>query len=106
MPCNSLLSSYSRNDWLDKIEGHQKNILPIGTIQKSKNWFEYLYNEEDPGSSHYRCRLCYKYYDKFLLPANSKNALAYEKGTLKSSKETNREAIKNHPNIAGTNNIQ
>lgn len=76
-------------------------MLPIQTIEKNKDWFEYIPNKEKPSESTFRCRLCYKYYDKFRLAKNYKNALAFEQGILKKSKEENRELIKKHSTIPG-----
>lgn len=75
---------------------HQENLLPVKTIKKYKNWFTYLYNPDKPKESKYRCRLCYTYYDKFKLPSRTKNALAYEAGVLKQSKDRNRDMINDH----------
>lgn len=80
---------------------HQNNLLPIQTIERNKVWFEYLLNKENPNKSNYRCRLCYNYYDKFKLAKNHKNALAFESGILKKTKEENREIIQKHSNIPG-----
>lgn len=76
-------------------------MLPIQTIERNKIWFEYILNKEKPRESHFRCRLCFKYYDKFRLAKNYKNALAFEKGALKTTKEENREIIQKHANIPG-----
>lgn len=62
-------------------------------------WFQYLFDETHPQESKYRCRLCYNYYDEFDLGPTTKNALAYKKGTLKSSMEANRLAIKKHSEL-------
>lgn len=76
-------------------------MLPIQTIQNNKVWFEYIQNKEKPNESRFRCRLCYKYYDKFNLAKNHKNALAFENGVLKKTKEENREIIKKHAKLPG-----
>lgn len=74
---------HSNNSWINLIKRHQKNVLPIQTIEKNKDWFELVLNKEKPSESHFRCRLCFNYYDKFRLPKNYRNALAFEKGILK-----------------------
>lgn len=82
------------------IQKYQSRILPVSVIEKNaKNWFEYLFNAEKPSESRYRCRLCYKYYDKFNLPKNTKTAVAKGEGTLQSTYEKNRVMIIEH---AGT----
>lgn len=74
-------------------------------MKENKVWFEYLFNEADPQHSTYRCRLCHKYYDRLNLPPRYKNALAFEKGTLKDAKTDNKKAIAEHANIPGHKSI-
>lgn len=89
--------SHSRNRWLQQIEENQKGLIPFNVVEKSKSWFEYLYNAEHPERSTYRCRICYNNYDKFGFANKYKSPLANEEGTLKSDKAENRKAIQEHP---------
>lgn len=63
--------------------------------------FEYVKNNEHPDESHYRCRLCYKYYDNLHLDVRHKNACAYKEGTLKKTLDKNRETILGHSSTNG-----
>lgn len=92
---------FYRNDWIDKIEKHQKHLLPLTTIKRNKKWFQYIYNENSPKDSRYRCRICFNYYDAFGLPKHSKSALANEEGQLRSDKDKNWETISKHATTAG-----
>lgn len=76
-------------------------MIPVDEVVKHKVWFEYLFNEEEPVKSTYRCRLCFKYFDKFGLQKQYKNAFADEKGTLKKYKADNKKFIAAHGNIPG-----
>lgn len=84
---------------------HQSHLIPYDTVANNKNWFEYVVNTNAPESSTFRCKLCYKYYDKFGLEARYKNALAYPEGTLKFQKHTNKQIISEHSNCPGHTTI-
>lgn len=90
-----------RSTWIDQISKYQKDIIPVDEVEKHKVWFEYLFNEKQPASSTFRCRLCTKYYDAFGLQQRYKSVLANEKGTLKKYKHDNKKAIAEHANNPG-----
>lgn len=90
-----------RNEWLHQIETHQSQIIPIDAVEKSKSWFEYLFNEKSPKESTYRCRICHKYYDEFRLQSNHKTGLAETKGMRKTDKAQNKRNILDHPSKPG-----
>lgn len=88
-------------DWIEKIFQHQKDLLPADKIKKQmdlRTWFVYYYNENEPLTSRYGCRLCRDNYDKFKLLAKYKSLLAAPEGTLKPTKKANSDAINEHPN--------
>lgn len=87
---------YFRDEWTYSIRNHQTNIIPLKTVLKSKIWFEYLYNQDHPENSTYRCRLCYRNYDKFGLNKSHKSVLAFKEGVLKSTYKKNWDMIANH----------
>lgn len=90
-----------RNEWIEQISAHQSKLIPVDEVEKHKIWFEYLFNEAEPEKSTYRCRLCFKYYDKFGLQKQHKNALADENGALRKYKYDNKKCIAEHANIPG-----
>lgn len=94
-----------RPEWIEQMETHQSNILPIDLIKSQKNWFEYLPNEADPTISRYRCRLCAKYSDEFGSSSRIENEFALKGGMLKSSKQDNEDAIKEHTFTSEHRNI-
>lgn len=65
------------------------------------SWFEYIFNEESPERSTYRCRICHKYYDEFGLQSNHKTGLAETGGMLRSDKAQNKRNILDHPKKPG-----
>lgn len=71
-------------------------MIASKTVQNNKIWFEYLPNKEHPKDSHFRCSICYKYFDKMMFPKNAKSSFAYEKGVLKETKKKNTDAINDH----------
>lgn len=87
---------YFSNNWLKLIEENQKKLLSTEVIQRYKEWFEYLPSASTPAESRYRCRLCYKYYDKLRLDVRYRNALAVESGVLKDTKEQNNYVLGRH----------
>lgn len=93
--------SLFRKKWIEQIKEHQDRLIPIDVVEKSKSWFEYIYNVESPERSTYRCRICHKYYDDFGLSNRYKSPLANTDGTLKSDKSENRRAIQDHPKKHG-----
>lgn len=70
-------------------------------MEKSKSWFEYLFNGENPQLSTYRCRLCHKYYDEFGLQSNHKPALAEAAGSRRFDKAQNKKRILDHSKTPG-----
>lgn len=94
-------TKYFRDAWIDQIKNHQKDLIPVDVVQDNKVWFEYLFNEQDPTKSTYRCRLCFKHYDEFHLQQKYKSPLASEEGTLKKTKSENRRAISEHSKNVG-----
>lgn len=78
------------------MQTHQSNLLPIDLIKSHKNWFEYLFDDDDPTHSRYRCRLCSKYFAEFGLPSDGANEFAVKGGVLKPSRQGNEDAINGH----------
>lgn len=87
------------------IEKNQKDLIPTKTVLKNKNWFEYLEDKKTPAQSHYRCRICFKYFDEMKLPSNRKPAVANENGVLHNSKKKNQETINEHASSVSHTNI-
>jgi hypothetical protein len=55
----SVMNASFDDRWLQLIQRYQNEILPINTI-KTKNiqwWFEYVFNEQNPQASTYRCKV-------------------------------------------------
>lgn len=100
-----MIISYFRNEWIVQIDKYQRQRIPSETVKEHTTWFEYLFNPNNPQQSTYRCRLCNKYYDMYNLPKRYKNAFAYDKGTLKETKNDNKRAIKEHANMPGHQHI-
>ena len=101
-------TAHFRVDWIEKINEHQKKILPAEKIKNQMNlrtWFAYYFNPNKPETSTYGCRLCRDYYDKFKLAANYKSSLANPEGTLKTSLKANSNAINDHPKSAAHLNV-
>lgn len=96
-------SSY-RDTWITIINESQQDLLPIKTILKNKVWFEYL-EAQNHRDSHYRCRLCLKYYDDMNFPINSKPTLATKHGQLLDTKKKNFDAINSHNKHVSHNSI-
>lgn len=94
-------TKHFHENWLELIKTNQDNLIPVKHVIKNKDWFEYLPNIENPAESHYRCRLCHTYYDKFSLDKKYKNALANEEGALYNTLDRNREIIIGHGSIKG-----
>lgn len=94
-----------RNEWVDLINKYQSDLVSIDSIEKSKIWVEYIYDEKNPKKSTFRCRLCHAHYDEFGLEKRYKSAFASESGTLKSNKKENRKAITEHAKSPGHNNV-
>lgn len=93
--------SYFREEWLTQIQNHQAQSIPIDVVEKSKSWFEYIWNADFPERSAYRCRLCHKYWESFGLQSNHKPAVARVEGTWKRDKPENRRVIQEHPKSVG-----
>lgn len=89
-------TKYFRDDWIGLIDANQRNLIPSFTVSKNKNWFEYLFNSENPVTSRYRCRLCHKYFDAFNLDKRHKSTLASDEGHLNPKLEKNRDIISGH----------
>ena len=83
--------------WAGNIDKFQRDILPRELIRSEKinPWIEYLFNEEDPPSSRYRCGICFRYHSKVhenvYLPE-----IAKENGTLLRTIQYNRKALNRH----------
>lgn len=93
--------SFISDTWLEQIQKHQSKLIPYQAVEDNKVWFEYLFNPNEPSMSRYRCRLCFKFYDKFNLEKRYKNALAMKEGILKQDKSDNKEIISKHSKIPG-----
>lgn len=89
-------TTFFRAWWIDKIKTHQNEFIPIDVVEENKVWFEYLFNSTSPKDSTYRCRICYKYYDEFNLQQRYKTTFADEKGSLRTRKYDNKNAIAEH----------
>jgi len=90
---------YFKEKWVSLMENHQKNLIPIRPFkdpvnQEVRKWFEYLPNPTHPQLSKYQCRLCAKYYDKFMLAANYKPNVASP--FLGTNYNNNQEVIRKH----------
>ena len=71
-------TDHFKNEWLDQMKAHQRHIAPITTIEGNKNvrvWFEYIFDDENPQDSKYRCRLCYKYKEEANIQKKNTEAL-------------------------------
>ena len=86
--------------WLKQIRYHQDDILSTKTVTnpKFRKFFEYLYNEENPKQSKYRCSLCTRYAEHLHVSDQLKEEIASEEGTLKSNKPLNYNALTKHAN--------
>jgi hypothetical protein len=78
--------------WLQKISKHQGRYIPIATIKKNKNWFEYIFNFTDPESSTYRCRICLKSGSK----TSQIPGIAREEGIFFKNRKKNGDKIREH----------
>ena len=57
--------------WLLWMRKYQP-FMPETTIIRNAKWFEYVFNEENPGQSTFRCRLCYRNYDAFKITTSQR----------------------------------
>jgi len=89
-------TKYFQNSWMKFIQQHQLKMLPVKTINDHKHWFAFLPNIADPSSSTYRCRLCFKYFDKFKLEDRFRSVLANEEGIIRKAYKSNHETITEH----------
>lgn len=97
-------TAHFQNNWINQIYEHQSDLLPadkIATDKDLRTWFVYYFNEEDPKSSKYGCRLCTEYYDKFKLASNHKSSFSLPGGTLRTTKKKNTDQINEHPKTNG-----
>lgn len=100
-----MLNHDFRDEWKETIMKHQSSLIPYDAVEKNKHWFEYVLNSANPERSTYRCKLCYRYYDKFGLEQRYKNALAFPEGTLKFQKHTNKQILSEHSSSPGHKTI-
>src|SRR5271156_4244389 len=57
--------SQFQNQWLQQIQKYQSRIIASSLLNnENKVWLEYLFSENDPKHSTFRCRLCKSYLDK------------------------------------------
>lgn len=78
---------------------YQELLMPyklLITHDEYRQWFEYLPNEI-PQLSRYRCRLCYRYLQKFLIPRGRWGPVESEQGVLRRSAFENATVISKHP---------
>lgn len=78
--------------WIDAIK--RQGLIPAETVLANKPWFEYLYDEDKPKESRYRCRICNTYFESFGMQQRYKSALVDDSGQLKTSRriESSQEA--------------
>jgi hypothetical protein len=93
---------YFTDEWIAQITAHQNKILPVDLIRNNKVWFEYLFDKNDPSKSHFRCRICYIYYDKLGYASNHKPAVATKEGVLKAARYENKGVIESHDSSRGS----
>lgn len=91
---------YFIDEWMVTITKYQKHLFPAPSDIKRDHavWFEYVFDRENPIESKFRCRLCHKYYDKFKLALNYRNALV--DGVI-GTRQRNLELLKKHAQNAG-----
>ena len=57
--------SQFKNQWLQQIQKYQSRVIASSLLNnENKVWLEYLFSENDPKRSTFRCRLCQSYLDK------------------------------------------
>lgn len=100
-----IFSQRYSDSWIEAITQHQSDLLPTKTVLNYKSWFEYLKNEEQPKNSKFRCRLCFKYFNKMNFPKHTMSAFAKKEGLLKTSKKKNQDALYEHAKSACHLNI-
>ncbi len=89
-------TKYFDNAWLAKIKKHQSSIINVEWLSDKKVWVEYLYNTDDPEHSKFRCRLCYKHWNRVVGQTN-KPDLAKEQGKIWNTKNVARDTLRDHP---------
>jgi hypothetical protein len=86
--------------WLPLI--YKQKLLSDKTVIKPEivDWFEYLYNEDNPQHSRYRCGICFRYAYKLRnsFQLNQSQPIISANGDLKESKEANRKTLLRHAN--------
>ena len=87
--------------WIQMMKLHQNDILPVQTIENSKDirmWLEYLPNLDDPSQSKLRCRFCHKRFSEGGIGSDPryKSSFMEPEGTLKSNRKRNHEAIRTY----------
>ena len=87
-------------DWFLLMQRYQP-FMPEGTIKKNMTWFEYVFNQDNPAFSTFRCRLCYLNYDAFNLKKNYRPLLADEKPVIVEIKDQNTRYLQNRINFHG-----
>lgn len=96
--------SHFNSNWIGFINRYQSDLFPSPNEIKEKHgvWFELVINEKAPEKSIFRCRLCHKYFNTFLLNTNQKNALV--DGML-SNRKKNMEHLHNHATTKGNSEL-
>ena len=91
-------TKYFDNDWIHLIERHQRELLPFRFTDDTKKWFEYLYNDQQPVISRFRCRICHKYAKTMQFSNHLLTDIMSENGALADNKVANRRRISGHKN--------
>jgi hypothetical protein len=91
-------SSNFQESWIPLIEANQNDLLSITTITNKdiKPWFEYLYNEENPRKSTYRCRICFRHSSRIYPDIYHTPLMARAEGRLSTSLRKNGGILRNH----------
>ena len=74
-------TKHFNKNWLLWMRKYQP-FMPETTIIRNAKWFEYVFNEDNPGQSTFRCRLCYRNYDAFKITKKYRPILADEKPVI------------------------
>ena len=90
--------NYVKEEWIQAMREHQANKLPVDKIQNDErinHWFEYL-PMPDQKKSRYRCRICHKYANEFLIHEHYLTNLAKDEGVLHDLSFQNSKEISKH----------
>jgi hypothetical protein len=93
-------TEFFEDQWLKYIKDYQDDLISTETVIRKdvKFWFEYVFNQESPVNSTFRCRICYRHAGGMYKNKNQIPKISTENGTLSSSKDYNGKLLRKHAN--------